>query len=82
MIGMIIAVIALAAMCAFFAIQSIHWEKIANSWANVIDLDHVKEKWSKYNELSKSEKTAVSEYSMYLINSVKTEVWGEKDEGR
>lgn len=81
MIGMIIAIIALAAMCAYFAVQSMHWEKIANTWAKAIDLDNVKEEWSKYKELSKSEKAAVLEFGIYLINRVYTEVWGDDETG-
>ena len=79
MIGMIIVVIALAAMCAYFVAQSRCWEKIANAWLHAIDFERVKE-WCKYNELSKSEKTAVIKFCIYLIESVSTEIRGYDEE--
>lgn len=79
MIGMIIAIIALAAMCAFFAVQSMHWEKIAIAWERAINLYRVKEEWGRFDELSKNEKAAVIEFGIYLLDSVSDEVWGDDE---
>lgn len=86
MIGMIIAVITSAAMCTYFAARSIGYraeakflQEIIDAWYRAIDLDHVKEEWSKYKELSESEKTAVLEFGLYILDSVRTEVWGNDE---
>ena len=86
MIGMIIAIIAniaLAVMCAYFAAQTITckaytrawkdnaliWQDQAQAWVTAVSPAHLKA-WDKYEELSTGEKIAVHEYASYLLRSV------------